>query len=236
MILDPWESKSRVIIAHRGYSGSYPENTMLAFQEAINVKADAIELDVYNIQDTLFVFHDDTLSRLTDSSGYFTDLTIDEVDRLRVAKTHKIPRLSEVLDLMLLDLNFNLNIELKGNNTAKATASLLREYVNKGLDLKRVLLSSFRHKELQDVKSELPEVKLGGLQVSLPVSGAKFASELNCFSVHVSAECIDSKFIDHAHKLGLKVYVYTVNEKIVFDRMIALNIDGIFTDYPDKFI
>jgi glycerophosphoryl diester phosphodiesterase len=232
-----WSSTQDIkIIAHRGYSGKYPENTMIAFQEALKANADAIELDVYNIQNVLFVFHDDTLSRLTNSTGYFSDLTVEEVDNLKIANLHKIPRLSEVLDLMLIDTKFNLNIELKGRNTAVATADLLKGYINKGIDPNRFLISSFIHSELIDFKNHLPQIKIAALQVSLPISGPQFAADLNCFSVHVSAECVDSKFVDSAHNLGLKVYAFTVNEQIVFERMLAIKIDGIFTDYPDRFI
>jgi glycerophosphoryl diester phosphodiesterase len=97
-------------------------------------------------------------------------------------------------------------------------------------------VSSFNHRELLNVKKLDSKVLTGALIVGLPVDNAAFAEKLGCYSVHLSIDFIDEVFVDDAHKRGLKVFVFTVNEPEDIARMQLLGVDGVFTDYPERVV
>ena len=103
-------------IAHRGYSGKFDENTMIAFRKAIEYKADGIETDVQLSKDNVpVIIHDETLDRTTDGTGYVKDYTLAELKRFRTKSGEEIPTLEELLELVA-DSNLEvLNLELKNS-------------------------------------------------------------------------------------------------------------------------
>ena len=139
--------------AHRGFSGKYPENTMLAFQKAIEVEADGIELDVQLTKDgELVIIHDETIDRTTDGKGYVIDYTYEELSKFDASyiyrgkvEFNKIPTLKEYFELVK-DLDFITNIELKtGINEylgiEEKVYKLIKEYQLE----EKVIISSFNH-------------------------------------------------------------------------------------------
>ncbi len=223
-----------LIIGHRGAMGYEPENTLRSFRKAIELGVDMIELDVYLLNDrSLVVIHDDTVDRTTNGKGYVLDQTFEEIRQLDAGRGEKIPTLQEVLDLA--DRKISVNIELKGEHTAGPVARVIQEYVtNNGWQFEKFSVSSFNHHELQAFKKLLPQVKIGALIVGIPVTYAKFAEELGAYSVNVSLEFINQAFVNDAHERGLKIFVFTVNERDDSERMKRLGVDGIFSNYPDK--
>ena len=103
-------------IAHRGYSGKFDENTMIAFRKAIEYRADGIETDVQLSKDNVpVIIHDETLDRTTDGRGYVKDYTLAELKRFRTKSGEEIPTLKELLELVV-DSNLEvLNLELKNS-------------------------------------------------------------------------------------------------------------------------
>jgi len=201
------------------------ENTLESFEHAIELGVNAIELDLYEIDNELFVFHDIYLERLCGIEGYLTNKTASEIKELKVQGKYKIPTLNEVLEL--IDNRVLVNIELKNKTTSVFLDKL------KTLDLEQFIVSSFDHHELQRIKKEIPGLKIGALHTALPVNYSKFASELNCYSVHPSVSTVTKEFVKDAQKNGLKVFVYTVNRKEDILRMKDYGVDGMFTNYPD---
>ena len=97
-----------------------------------------------------------------------------------------------------------------------------------------ILISSFDHRELARVRRMDPRIKLGAMMVGLPVDDAAFAASLGAYSVHLSLDFIDRKFVDDAHSRGLRVFVFTVNHPEDIIQMSELGVDGVFTNYPER--
>ncbi len=124
ILLDP---DARPVIAHRGASGQYPENTLLAFTKALEMGADAIELDVRLTTDGVpIVLHDPTLDRTTDGKGAVAGLTLAEVRRAVAGAGERVPALAEVLECFPVT---PLIVEIKEERAAQAWVGLLEDVV-----------------------------------------------------------------------------------------------------------
>lgn len=219
-------------IAHRGAMGYEPENTLASFRKAFTMGSSCIEIDVRHIDNKLVVFHDERLERTTNGTGYINEKSFEYLRSLDVGNGEKIPTLEEVCDL--INAKRCLNIELKGDNTAKPVAELITKLIKYGWDVESFLISSFHHRELLMMNNIMPEIKIGALIHALPVDDAKFAEKLGAFSVHPSIECINKRFIDDAHARCLQVFVYGADHVEDIDKMYQLGADGVFTGYPDR--
>ena len=221
-----------ICFAHRGASGHEPENTLLAVQKALSLGAPWIEVDVYAVENQLIVIHDPTLERTTNGSGHVMERTISYLRSLDAGKGQRMPFLREVFDLV--SDQAGINVELKGPNTAEPVISLTDEYVmNHHWTYDRVIVSSFDHDELKKVKALQPKILIGALISRIPENGAQFAEALGAYSVHVKMRVINRRFVDDAHQRNLKVFVYTVNSPEEIEELRSLDVDGIFTNYPE---
>lgn len=221
-------------IAHRGASGYAPENTLASFQKALDLSVDMIELDVYHVKDgALVVMHDRKVDRTTNGTGYVESKTLEELKQLVLEGKEKVPILTEVLDLV--NKRVQVNIELKGERTASPVAQLIDQYVHeKGWSYDHFLVSSFNHTELALFKKLLPVVRIGALTSTIPLDYAKFAEDLGAYSAHLYIEFINKAFVEDAKKRGLKVFVYTANDKDDISALKSLGVDGLFGNYPDR--
>ena len=221
-------------IGHRGAMGYEPENTLRSFQKAIELGVDMIELDVYVLKTgELIVFHDDKVDRTTNGKGYLGDKTFEEIRQLDAGKGEQIPTLSEVLDLV--NRKVMVNIELKGTSTAEPVSHLVRDYIqNKGWNENDFVISSFDHHELHLFKTLNPKIKIGVLISCIPLGFARIAKDINAEFINPCLEFINAALVKNAHKQGIKVLVYTVNDPDDIDRMKALGVDGIFSNFPDR--
>lgn len=218
--------------AHRGAKGYEPENTLPAFEKAIELHADWIELDVYHIENELVVFHDLRLNRTTNGTGFIFNRSLDYIRSLDAGNGAKIPFLSEVIDLV--DKKAGINIELKGPETAVKVADMLNRLIHDGgWSADQFMISSFRHAELLLFQQLMPNIRLGALTGSIPLNYAKFATDIGAYSLNPTIEFISREFINDAHSRGLKVFVYTVNHSDELEWMRELDVDGVFSDYPD---
>ena len=219
-------------IGHRGAMGHAPENTLLSFKKALEIGAPCVEADVYFVDGHLLVFHDDRLERTTNGSGYLMDHDFEYLRSLDAGKGARIPTLGEVFET--IDLKAGVNIELKGPGTARPVVELIAELRGKGWHDELILVSSFNHRELETVRRLDPTIRLGTLMTALPVDDTAFAAALGAWSVHLALEFIDRGFVDDAHDRGLKAFVFTVNHPEDIEKMAALGVDGVFTNYPDR--
>lgn len=223
-----------ICIAHRGARGHEPENTLLAFERAIELGAHWIELDVHALDGELLVIHDDRLERTTNGQGLLAEQSLAYVRSLDAGKGERVPTLMEVFELAVGRIC--INIELKGAATAALVAQRVDEYLADGWDREQVIVSSFDHRELAKMREMAPHVQLGALLVGLPVDDAAFAQALGAHSVHPSVDFVDERFVNDAHKRGLKVFPFTANHPADIARMSALGVDGVFTDYPERVV
>ncbi len=223
------------IMAHRGDSFRFPENTMAAFRGAADAGADYVELDVRQTLDgVLIIMHDDNLLRTAGVDRELCDVTYNELRSLKVKKSgglssarETIPTLREVL-WVLKDSSLMLNIELKPcreGGYEKGVVDLILE-----TDMQnRCLIASSDCGILQRVKSYAPEIRTAYV-------GCDFKScilRLQCAdAISLKESCVDATVVQLAHSAGKKIYVWTVNTKQMLDKAIALGVDGVITNNP----
>lgn len=233
------------IYAHRGASGwdtKYaPENTMLAFEKAIEMGADGIELDVQLTKDGVIVIcHDERIDRTSDGIGWLKDYTLKELREFSFSKTHpeyrdiKIPTLREFLEFMA-PTGRGLNIELKTgviyyDGLEEKTASMVEEF---GMNT-RVIYSSFNHYSLKLLKHIVPKARIGLLMGQNFVDVPGYTTMMQAEAVHPNYQHIDKEYIDNCHANGLKVNTWTVDPLVELKRFCEYGVDIIITDCPDN--
>ena len=233
---------SPVIFAHRGASAHAPENTLAAFELAVEQGADGIELDVKLSADGhVVVIHDTTVDRTTDAHGRVKDMKLDELQALRAGsffsdtfKNEKIPALADVFETV--GKKTFINVELTNYNTPRdhlveSVCMLVKQF---GLQ-KQVMFSSFIASNLSKSRSYLPTVPTGLL--ALPgILGAWHRSFGFAFgkydALHPNIKNITQQQIYFAHRLNRRVHVWTVNEESDMHRLFKWGVDAIFTDDP----
>ncbi|MDX7758594.1 glycerophosphodiester phosphodiesterase [Aeromonas hydrophila] len=223
------------IIAHRGASGLAPENTLKAIRLALALGAGAIEIDVQLADGELWVFHDRRLERCTDGSGVLTAQSRAYLASLDAGEGEGIPTLWQVMQAIAGQAE--LHIELKGAQTADEVARLTRRAeAELGFAPTQWVVSSFHHPELARFAALRPDIRLGALTSTIPLTLAKFAAELGAWSLNCDVDFVDQSLVQDAHDRGLKVLVYTVDEPADQAMLAAIGVDGIFTNRPDRFL
>lgn len=221
-------------IGHRGACGYGPENTLLSFKKALELNVDIIELDVCLCKTKeVIVIHDSKVDRTTNGKGYVAKKTFNELRKLDAGKGEKIPLLTEVLDLV--NRKAKVNIEIKGKGIAKSVFGIIEKYVkDKGWQYENFLVSSFDYDELLDFYNLNPKVKTSVLFEKSVKKAMGFTEKVNAYSINPSFRLATKKFIENAHKKGLKVFVWTVNKRKNIEKLKQLGVDGIFSNYPDR--
>lgn len=222
------------VIAHRGARSLAPENTLKAFNEAIDRGAPWIELDVQWHAGELWVIHDDRLERTTNGRGRLADHSVATLRALDAGDGERIPLLKEAIDR--IGHRAKINVELKtGAGTAAAVAELLQGCLAQGWRADEFLVSSFILPELREFKRLMPNISLGVLLCGVPLDLAACASTLGAGTVTLDRGFADPDLIADARQRGMQVYVYTVDEPDDVERLQALGVVGIFTDNPALF-
>ena len=223
-------------IGHRGAKGHIAENTIASIHKAIDLGADGIEIDVFLCKSgEIVLFHDKTLEKLTNGDGNIEDKNLEELRKLKVLNSsYSIPTLEEVLKS--IDKDVFLNIELKGRNTGEGSLSLIKKYVKRNkIEFNNILFSSFNWEELKDLRSLSDKVQLALITEQDPLLAIDYALKLKAVAINPNYKDLNEQIISKINKKGLKIYTWTVNSKIQIDRLKALNVNGIITDYPDRF-
>lgn len=220
-------------IAHRGASGSEPENTLLAFRRAFEMGAQGIELDVHLCRSgELVVIHDETLDRTTDGAGLVAEYSLDELRKLDAGKGQAIPTLSEVLQLA--HERGIVFIELKADNCAQAVLATIEQHSAHGGRLDELCVISFNHPLLVEIRRMNPLIRTGANFVGNLVSHAQVAELAGAWSANPCIEFLDSATVDDAHARGLKLFTWTCNNPLEIAKARLLGVDGVMTDHPER--
>ncbi len=227
------------IIAHRGVSLHVPENTISAFQLAVKLGVDGIELDVQRTRDgVLVICHDQSVDRTTNGHGQIHELTWKEISRLEVKQKSipsTIPERIPTLQAVLTSLPpcYFVNLELKMSpyqyiGIERQLAKELRTYANH-LD---IIVSSFNHESIRAMQKENCPVKTGILYEGKLIRIWDYAKivGLRVQAFHLFIDHVDFPFVHHAHEFGYVVYVYGANTEKEITRMLHADVDGIITD------
>ncbi len=208
------------IFAHRGYSAKYPENSMLAFQKALEAGADGIEFDVHLSKDgELVIIHDETINRTTNNRGRVHDFTVAELKTMHRKRSpfqrnkEPIPTLRELLDWHK-GKDLLLNIELKTDQywyseIEEKVLTLIHQY--RLID--RVIISSFNHDSIAKVYELDSDVEIAPLFNERLYEPWKYARLLGATGIHPRHNLVTSDLIESAQSDGIAVRPYTVNRK-----------------------
>lgn len=223
-----------MVIAHRGASAlAQHENTLEAFQTAIDLKADMAEFDVRRTSDdVLIVFHDRTFG-----GNRISDMTYNRINELAARENYRVPQLCEVLDFCRGRIR--LDIELKESGYEKRVVAMVKEMYGYG----EFSIKSFKDRVSYNVKSIDSRIRTGLL---VGRKNASFGERLNeyfpmrrlraCGADFISPHYLlcTGGFIHRMKRSGVPVYVWTVNDERVMRRLISKGVDAIITDRPDK--
>ena len=223
-------------IGHRGAMGHEPENTLASIKKAIDLGADGFEIDVFKcLSGEIVLFHDKYLDKLTDGEGLIEKKSLADLKKLSVLGTdNKIPTLEEVLNI--INKQIFLNIELKGKNTAKASLELVEKFINqKKISSQNILFSSFNWKELEKLRKLNSDVKIALITEKDPLLAIETAKQLKAVAINPNYKDLNKKNIKIIHNNDFKIYTWTVNNKRDISKMKSLKVDGIITDFPDRF-
>ncbi|MBI4083169.1 MAG: glycerophosphodiester phosphodiesterase [Candidatus Lambdaproteobacteria bacterium] len=232
------------VLAHRGNSGEAPENTLAAFRPVAATGADGVEFDVQASADGVpVVIHDLTLRRTAGDARRLADLTLAELQALDAGswfgpafRGERIPTLAQVLELFR-PTNLVLHIELKTlegpfQALVERVAAQVRE---RGL-VARTVFSSFNHHTLLEVARYLPEVPRAALLSDDLIEPWAYARAHGFAALHVGSWLCREELVRGSHAAGLPVRVYTVDDPAEARRLMAMGVDGLFTNHPRRLV
>ena len=227
-------------IAHRGVPRRFPENTLASFAEALRLGADMIELDVQRTQDGhIVVIHDEVVDRTSNGHGPVRSQTLAELKSLDFGGWYdprfageRLPSLAEVIDLVRGKAQ--LNVELKTTSTFDPgfEAQLVKE-LKAAAFLDDCILSCFDHYALRAVRQEDPGVRLGALYANGTGIAVDMARWADAQALHPFFPFVTPELVQTAHAAGVQVNVWTVDQPVLAQMMLAYGVDGIITNSPD---
>ncbi|WP_366656861.1 glycerophosphodiester phosphodiesterase [Fodinicurvata sp. EGI_FJ10296] len=225
-----------IAFAHRGGTDEAPENTIAAFDAAVRAGYTYLETDVHATRDgVLIAFHDETLDRVTDSTGRVADMDWSEI-RTATIQGHPIP-LFEDLVASFPDARFN--IDPKSDRSADLLGAELER-----LDVfERVCVGSFsdtrlarlRHRFGARLCTSMGPADVARLRLKAWRLPVQWRSGADCAQVprrYWGLPVVDAAFVDQAHAVGVPVHVWTINDAAAMERLLDLGVDGIMTDHP----
>ena len=247
-----------LVMAHRGGRGLWPENTLYAFERAVELGVDVLEMDIHSTQDgVLVVMHDRTVDRTTNGSGPIQDLTLAELEELDAGyhwsdddgqsfpfrgQGITVPTVAQVF-AAFPDMPMNIEIKQSQPSIAASFCQMIRDY---GMT-ERVLVASFNTDTIKEFRRACPKVVttagedevrlLFGLNVVF--LGAIYSPPTKALQVPEYSgdlRVVTQRFVNTAHKRNMQVHVWTVNDTGDMQRFLDLNVDGIITDYPDQLL
>ncbi|MBI9083208.1 MAG: hypothetical protein JEZ11_06380 [Desulfobacterales bacterium] len=234
-----------LIIAHRGVSARFPENTLAAFAAALDAGAEMVELDVTLTRDRhLVVIHDDTLDRTTDGRGEVAALTLSELGQLDAGfwfdpafSGERIPTLDEVLALARGRAQVNIEIKVSAFEPEAPTDAVERQAVvaaRRYAMVDAVVISSFEPRILRRLAALAGAVPRLAVLTETPFaqSDLDLCRELNAWSLNPGWSFVTQAMVTAAHRDGIRVLPYTVNDLDLAKALLNMGVDGFFTDDP----
>nr|WP_246221314.1 glycerophosphodiester phosphodiesterase family protein [Phytoactinopolyspora mesophila] len=232
------------VIAHRGYSGVAPENTLAAVEAGMRTGAEYIEIDVHSSTDGVpIVLHDSTLDRTTDGTGALRDVTADYVSGLDAGSWFSaafagqpVPTLADVLDLMKGRAP-ELLLEIKGPETYDEMVTTI-DVIRERDQLDQVILQSFDEQVLRDAREIEPDLRLALLRSTIDSDPAAVARDFDVVSYNPSWARLQDRpeAIAELHDAGIAVMPYTVNDPDQWEILRDLGVDGVITDHPGRLV
>jgi glycerophosphoryl diester phosphodiesterase len=243
------------VIAHRGASGDYPENTLPAFTAAHSMGASYFEFDLHLTRDgEIVVIHDDDLRRVAAHPGIISDITIAELASADAGHNFirdggfpfrgqgiRVPSLAEVFAAFP---HQRFILEIKQISSQLVPAML--QVIDRAKMRRRVLIASEHQAPIDEVRAlapgiptNLPTPEVGRFMMSLAPGAPSYDPRGEALQIppeHDSWKLVCAESVAAAHRLGLEMHVWTVNDAAAMRAILALGVDGILTDYPARLL
>lgn len=227
--------------AHRGYSGKYPENTMLAFRKAVEAGADGIELDVQLTKDGVpVIIHDELVDRTTNGKGRVKEMTLDELRQLDASYIYagqygvnRIPTFREYCEFVR-DLPITTNIEMKTGifeylGIEEKVLDMIREFHLED----KVIISSFNHFTILRMQKLAPHLKYGFLSETWIIDAGKYCHSHGVPCYHPLFRNLTHEVVRELKQYGLEINTYTVNTEEDARDLIEKGVDILISNYPE---
>ena len=216
------------IYAHRGDSGSSPENTLLAFRRALAAGVDGIELDVHATADHVpVIIHDRTLTRTTNGAGHVADLTYAQIATLDAGAGERIPTLAQALELV--GDRVHLDIEVKGNGIEAEVLRVLGRYPSARWAISSFDWQTLRRLRRLDARAELWPLAEGADEALIAI-----ARELGAPAVSLAQAAYTAASAAALREAGLAAVIWTVNDPEEARRLRDLGAVALCTDHPRR--
>lgn len=228
------------VVAHRGFSGLCPENTEIAFCEAIKLNVDMIEFDVHLSKDKeLIVIHDDSVDRTSDGSGCIRDLTLPQIKSLNAGacfggkyRVQPFLTLQEALDIMVSSgIRLNIHIKAYNDDRDQVVRLTVAELVRRDL-LKQAFVASDEESIIlaKSIQPDLQTCNLSTMPLETYVSRSLAAK---CYILQPNNSQVDAALVTSAHENGMEVNPFFADDESEMLRLIDCGVDGILTNRPD---
>ncbi|WP_159067740.1 glycerophosphodiester phosphodiesterase [Paenibacillus ihuae] len=252
-IIDPADKV--YTIAHRGASGYAPENTIPAFELAVEMKADIIEIDIHLTKDGIpVVIHDDTVNRTTNGKGYVKNMTLEQLERLDAGTWFNesypmfardkyagttIPTLDQVFETFGKEIKYIL--EIKDSAPSPGIETLINESIQK-YDLEDVVaihsFSAGSLRKFHKINPDIPLYQLVWYDYNAVRVSETYLKDIKSYAVGISPnfQGISKAYVSQVKNFGLKVMPYTVNYQVNMDKAYSWGVDGVYTNFPDRLL
>ncbi len=226
-----------LIMAHRGSSYNAPENTMLAFEKAVEATADYIELDVHETKDgRIVVMHDSSLKRTTGINKNIWDMNYDEISMLDAGSWFgdeeeygqcRIPLLEEVMEYTKGKIK--LNIEIKLSDNEPDLVGRVAELIDRYGYIDDCVVTSMNYEALKEIKEINPDIMTGYV---LTVAYGNFYNLPYVDAFSINSGFVNKNMVDAIHNRGKEIYVWTVNGESRARELTVMGVDALITDNP----
>ncbi len=247
-----------VVLAHRGWRGLYPENTMLSFEKAAELPIDGLELDIHQTADgVLVVCHDDTVDQTTNGNGRIQDYTFAQLQELDAGYRftpdagHSYPFRGQGITIPTLEEVFEtfpdlwINIDMK--QESPSLVRLFAELIRKHNVAHRLCVGSFSNKTVAEFRRACPEVVhvasyaevlrwlvSSKLRLARLYWGKGQVLQIPPIDPDTGLQLITPRSVQTAHSHNIAVHVWTVNLQTDMQRLIDIGVDGLISDFPDQ--
>lgn len=231
------------VIAHRGFSGIAPENTLAAIQKAIDHQFEYYELDIHKTKDdSLMVIHDASVNRTSSNGmkGKVAEMTYEELSKVEVGysskfgeefKGEKVPTLREALTISKGKIKVCVELKVKG--VEKEMLDIINDLGMKD----EVIVFSFYYEALEKVRQLDEDIPILFLVGSANERSIDMAKAINAQAIGAGGgNPITKEYIEKAHKTGLEVWRWTVDDEKTMKALIEVGVDGIISNFPNRLV
>lgn len=227
------------VVAHRGFSGKYPESTQIALEKALELNAEMVEFDLQLSRDKeLILIHDPSVDRTSDGTGKVEDLTLDQIKSFDAGswfapqfRDQKFLIFQEALDLLAGKVRLNVHVKAQEHNREEIVPRVIDEFEGRGLFESAYIASD--EKTIVFAKKLAPKLQICNLSTNPTENYIQRSQKIGCTILQPKNLQVDANFMRDAHKLGFEVNPFYADDVAEMRRLIECGVDGILTNFPD---